>query len=95
MNVFRICNMYVNILDLAILIACTSIIYLDFIKSSGSGRIIMVSSIVHKWTSSLPVLPVTRETCKAALLYCQTKLANVLFACELSRRLEGTGLLHF
>jgi NAD(P)-dependent dehydrogenase (short-subunit alcohol dehydrogenase family) len=65
---------------------------LDRLKASAPARIVTVSSMLHKrgridfdtfrgWTKY-----------SAQGAYAQSKLANVLFAVELARRLEGTGV---
>ena len=65
---------------------------LDCLKASAPARIISVSSTLHK-KSEMDV-----ETFKgftkynASVAYNQSKLGNVMFALELAKRLEGTGV---
>lgn len=69
-----------------------TMLLLDSIKSTPNSRIVMVSSVAHvagyldfsdmMWTKKYNWI----------LAYCRSKLANVMFANELARRLESTGV---
>ncbi len=72
-------------------------ILLDNVKAAESGRIVVTSSEGHRMGNiniesfTAPkqgVIPYLNPM----LLYCQSKLANILFTRELSDRLEGTGV---
>ncbi|CAG5895824.1 unnamed protein product [Menidia menidia] len=68
---------------------------LDLIKRSAPARIVVVASVAHTWTG-LRLDDINSErsydTMKA---YGQSKLANVLFARSLAKRLQGTGVSVF
>ncbi|KAM4533907.1 retinol dehydrogenase 12-like [Odontesthes bonariensis] len=68
---------------------------LDLIKRSAPARIVAVASVAHTWTG-LRLDDINSEmsydTMKA---YGQSKLANVLFARSLAKRLQGTGVSVF
>ena len=65
---------------------------LDVLKSSAPSRIVNVSSGDHK-SGAIDFDDLQQEMgYKGAKAYSQSKLANVLFTHELSRRLEGTGV---
>ncbi|XP_078136617.1 retinol dehydrogenase 12 [Sander vitreus] len=68
---------------------------LDLIKRSAPSRIVVVASVAHTWTG-LQLDDINSErsydTMKA---YGQSKLANVLFARFLAKRLQGTGVSVF
>nr|XP_042897400.1 retinol dehydrogenase 12-like [Parasteatoda tepidariorum] len=66
---------------------------LDLLKMSAPSRIIVVSSVTHWWAN----LDLDNMNCEKCVrhpywIYCSTKLANILFVRELSKRLEGTGV---
>ncbi len=66
---------------------------LDTIKASAPSRIINVSSAVHmNATVNFDDLQGQRKY-SGMSAYGQSKLANVLFAYELARRLQGTGVI--
>lgn len=66
---------------------------LERIKKSAPARIINVSSMAHEKSSELPFDDIHMERGYSGFArYRQSKLANVLHARELSRRLEGTGV---
>lgn len=71
---------------------------LDTLKTSAPARIVCVSSVVHAGRPGTPAtidfddLHYDRRDYDAAQAYAQSKLANVLHAVELARRLEGTGV---
>jgi NAD(P)-dependent dehydrogenase (short-subunit alcohol dehydrogenase family) len=65
---------------------------LDTVKAAPQGRIVVVSSIMH-WLGRIDFDSFRGEKRYSAVrAYGQSKLANVLFAQELARRLEGTGI---
>lgn len=65
---------------------------LDKLKQCAPSRIIMVSSVAHKRgeINKFDLNSDTKYSAEGA--YAQSKLANLLFMKELSRRLEGTGV---
>ncbi|XP_022110418.1 retinol dehydrogenase 12-like isoform X2 [Acanthaster planci] len=64
---------------------------LDLIKSSAPARIINVSSIGHQWFGKMCWDDIhMRSNYDPVAAYGQSKLANVLFTRELSKRLKGT-----
>ena len=67
---------------------------LDRIKSSGPARIVTVASRAHTRVSGIDWEAVRKPTKTMAGLpeYGVSKLANVLFSAELSRRLAGSGV---
>ena len=60
--------------------------------SAPSARVITVSSMLHKKGKIDPTSFRTTEGYNAQTAYAQSKLANVLFAFALARRLEGTSV---
>jgi NAD(P)-dependent dehydrogenase (short-subunit alcohol dehydrogenase family) len=65
---------------------------LEKIKSSAPARIVNVSSAAHK-SASLDFNDLQNERRYSGFfVYCESKLANVLFTYELARKLEGTGV---
>jgi len=68
-------------------------ILLGLMKKGKEGRIVSVSSLAHKWTKDLPLDNLNSEKkWEPKVLYARTKLANILFIKELSRRLKEAGL---
>lgn len=67
---------------------------LDRIKSSAPARIVVVASRGHTRVGGIDFAAVRQRTASRTGFpeYCQAKLANVLFAAELGRRLQGTGV---
>jgi NAD(P)-dependent dehydrogenase (short-subunit alcohol dehydrogenase family) len=66
---------------------------LDLLKKSGEARIINVSSGAHGGCSGIKFNDLQSEIGYIGkLAYAQSKLANILFTYELSRRVEGTGV---
>lgn len=65
---------------------------LDLLKKSAPSRVVVVSSIAHKWGKLNKEDLQSEKSYKAFRAYCQSKLANVLFTRELSKRLAGTGV---
>ncbi len=71
---------------------------LDCLKSSAPSRIVCLSSVVHAGRGNQPVtidfddLHYDNKPYSAMAAYAQSKLANLLHAKELARRLEGTGV---
>ena len=74
---------------------------LETLKASAPSRIVCVSSVVHVGTRNqvgeiyLDDLNFEKRPYDRNLAYMQSKLANVLHALDLSRRLEGTGVSAF
>ena len=68
---------------------------LDTIKRSAPARIINVSSAGHAMTTGLRLddLMFTKRRYIGTRVYCDSKLANVLYTTELARRLEGTDVV--
>lgn len=66
----------------------------DRLVASAPARVITVSSVVHRLVGSLSWNDLQHETLyNGTLAYNESKLANALFAVELARRLEGTGVV--
>lgn len=65
---------------------------LDLLKKSAPSRIVIVSSMAHRWGKLKKDDLNSEKTYKAFPAYCQSKLANLLFMRELVRRLEGSGV---
>uniref|UniRef100_A0A4W6FEN9 Retinol dehydrogenase 12 n=1 Tax=Lates calcarifer TaxID=8187 RepID=A0A4W6FEN9_LATCA len=63
---------------------------IGLLKRSAPARIIVVSSLAHNfgWVRFHDLH--SQGSYNSGLAYCQSKLANVLFARELARRLKGT-----
>lgn len=71
-----------------------TLLLVPLLKASDSGRIILVSSLAHKF-GTIDFKTINRELKRHSYLgvfkiYSCSKLCNVLFSNELSRRLEGT-----
>lgn len=66
---------------------------LDCLKASAPARVITVTSTLHKKAEKLDFDTFKGfEKYNPSAAYNQSKLANVLFAYELAKRLEGTGV---
>ncbi|XP_035689362.1 retinol dehydrogenase 11-like [Branchiostoma floridae] len=66
---------------------------LDVLKKSAPSRVVVVSSSVHKQCQGINFEDINYEKDYVAFpVYCQSKLANLLFTRELARRLEGSGV---
>ncbi len=71
---------------------------LDILKASAPARIVCLSSVVHAGRGSPAVaidfedLQYERRPYSATAVYAQSKLANLLHAQELARRLDGTNV---
>ena len=67
---------------------------LDTIKASAPARIVVVASTAHYQAKSVSFDQLRQRTSSSTGLpeYAVAKLSNVLFAKELARRLEGTGV---
>lgn len=67
---------------------------LDRLKASAPARIVVVASKAHRRVSGIDFAAVRKKTVTRTALdeYSVAKLANVLFAAELARRLQGTGV---
>jgi NAD(P)-dependent dehydrogenase (short-subunit alcohol dehydrogenase family) len=74
---------------------------LDTLKASAPSRIVCVSSVAHAGMRGQPAeidfddLHYDKREYNATGAYAQSKLANVLHAVDLARRLEGTGVSVF
>ncbi|KAJ3610976.1 hypothetical protein NHX12_020992 [Muraenolepis orangiensis] len=68
---------------------------LDLIKRSAPARVVVVASVAHTWTD-LCLDDINSERGYDPMkAYGQSKLANVLFARSLAKRLQGTGVSVF
>ncbi|XP_077365635.1 retinol dehydrogenase 12 isoform X1 [Festucalex cinctus] len=68
---------------------------LDLIKFSAPARIVVVASVAHTWTG-LRLDDLNSESSYDTMkAYGQSKLANVLFARALAKKLKGTGVSVF
>lgn len=67
---------------------------LERLKASAPARVVVVSSKLHRQCKELPFAAQREPTKSVAGMkeYAVAKLANVLFAKELARRLEGSGV---
>nr|XP_039263602.1 retinol dehydrogenase 12-like [Styela clava] len=65
---------------------------LDLLKRSAPSRIVNVASSGHQATTINWNDPNRKHNFNGLEAYCQSKLMNVLFSRELSKRLEGTGM---
>ena len=66
---------------------------LDQLVASGEGRVVTLSSQMHRVARSAPLGdPHARRRHSRWMVYGQTKLANLLFTFELDRRLRRAGL---
>lgn len=74
---------------------------LDILRASAPARIVNLSSVLHVGSRSRVAdidfadLNFERRSYSSTLAYSQSKLANVLHAKELAKRLEGTGVYAF
>lgn len=67
---------------------------LERLKASQPARVVVVASMAHRHARSIDFAALRQPTQSAAGLkeYSVAKLANILFAAELSRRLQGSGV---
>lgn len=67
---------------------------LECMKASAPGRIVFVASKAHRHAKGIDFAALRQPTQSTGGLkeYAVAKLANVLFAAELARRLEGSGI---
>ncbi|XP_071478758.1 retinol dehydrogenase 11-like [Diadema antillarum] len=68
---------------------------MDLLKKSAPSRILNVSSLSHAWYTDKPGMEFSNKSGKGLeglQFYARSKLANVIFAKELARRLAGTGV---
>lgn len=65
---------------------------LDLLKSSAPSRIVVLSSLAHYWGKIDREDLNSEKAYNKYKAYSQSKLANVLFVRELSKRLAGTGV---
>lgn len=68
--------------------------YLGVLKKSAPSRIVIVASELYHF-ASLSLNNLNPVGGFPAYLYYVSKYANIVFAQELARRLEGTGKQHF
>jgi len=69
---------------------------LELIKKSAPSRIINVSSMAHRWPSTIDFDQINNETAYSPYYaYGTSKLANVLFSRELHQRLKDTSVSVF
>jgi retinol dehydrogenase 12 len=68
---------------------------LDALKAAAPSRVVSLSSAGHTGSMGLNFddLMVERRTYNGVMVYCDSKLANLLFTKELARRLEGSGVV--
>nr|XP_016940490.1 retinol dehydrogenase 13 [Drosophila suzukii] len=69
-----------------------TLLLLDVLKSSAPSRIVVLSSIAHRFGRIKRDDLNSEKSYDRKMAYCQSKLANILFTRELSKRLEGTGV---
>ncbi|XP_017077584.1 retinol dehydrogenase 13 [Drosophila eugracilis] len=69
-----------------------TLLLLDLLKSSAPSRVVVLSSIAHRFGRINRDDLNSEKSYDRKLAYCQSKLANILFTRELSKRLEGTGV---
>lgn len=62
---------------------------LDLIKFSAPARIVVVSSVAHTWTGLRLDDLNSESSYDSVKAYGQSKLANVLFARALAKKLQG------
>lgn len=65
---------------------------LDMLKSSAPSRIVVLSSIAHRFGNINKDDLNSEKSYNKFQAYSQSKLANVMFSRELSKRLNGTGV---
>ncbi|KAH8372624.1 hypothetical protein KR009_001282 [Drosophila setifemur] len=65
---------------------------LDLLKKSAPSRVVVVASKAHERGHIQVEDMNSKESYDEGVAYCQSKLANILFARELAKRLEGTGV---
>ena len=70
---------------------------IDKLKECAPSRVITVSSRAERLTKSINFAPAEKDGIKYPGLrtYGESKAANIMFARELSRRLEGTGVTSY
>ena len=67
---------------------------LDRLIQSAPSRIVTVSSLAHRGAGAMTFSDLNHERLyNGTIAYNESKLANILFTTELSRRLEGTGVV--
>lgn len=65
---------------------------LDLLKASSPSRIVVLSSLAHRWGNINKEDLNSEQGYNKYKAYSQSKLANVLFSRELSKRLAGSGV---
>lgn len=68
---------------------------LDTLKNSAPSRVVSVSSVAHKYCSKVDLDDLNFNKTPYAVFpaYALSKLCNILFTKELTRKLEGTGVV--
>ncbi|GBP54354.1 hypothetical protein EVAR_50766_1 [Eumeta japonica] len=70
-----------------------TVLLVPILKQSGNGRIVNVSSILHR----LGKMDLEKINCENVYnsfqMYCNSKFCNILFTKELAKRLSGTGVI--
>lgn len=69
-----------------------TLLLLDRLLEAPAARVVTVSSIAHRWARTDVEQWPDPSGCKPLRAYAASKLANLLFALELHRRLEWAGL---
>ena len=67
---------------------------LDTLKASAPARVVVVASVAHRHAKGIPFEKLRERSASSTGLpeYAVAKLSNILFASELARRLQGTGV---
>ncbi|XP_041449146.1 retinol dehydrogenase 13-like isoform X2 [Drosophila obscura] len=65
---------------------------IDVLRSSAPSRIVILSSLAHRFGSINMVDLNSENSYDRSRAYCQSKLANILFTRELAKRLDGSGV---
>ena len=66
---------------------------LGAIKAAAPSRIVIVSSSAYAFGTISREDLMSEKSYSANMVYCQSKLANVLFSRELAKKLQGTGVV--
>lgn len=69
-----------------------TLLLLDVLSSSAPSRIVVLSSIAHRFGTINREDLNSEESYNRKKAYCQSKLANILFTRELAKHLQGTGV---
>ena len=65
---------------------------IELLRASAPARVVTVSSMMHEYSGELDLENINAQR-SAWSIYCNAKLANLLFTLELTKRLVGTGVL--